>query len=83
MTKCHSERCLYLGNGISKLIVVVIESCIQLCLAPGSDDPDELLIIVVFVFDFLMKYLGLSFCQWHVHLIPLISESTHKRNQKL
>lgn len=70
----------YLVDGISKLIVVVVERCIDLCFAPSTQDPYDLLIIVSLVGDLLVKYLSFCFCQCHVHLISLITERTNKRN---
>ena len=76
-------RSQYLVDGISKCIVVVIKCCIKLCLTSCSQNPDDFFITVSFIWDLLMKYLSLWFCQHRVHLFSLVSECTYKGNQQL
>lgn len=49
----------------------VIESCIGLCFAPRSQNPDDILIIVGLVWDLFMEQLSLGFYRCEVHLTKL------------
>lgn len=56
------------------VVLVAIESCIDLWLAPSGQDPDEIVIVVMIVFDLVTEYLGFRLSEVHVHhlMISLI-----------
>jgi hypothetical protein len=53
------QLCGYLVDWMAKFIIVVIECCLQLSFASSCEDPDDLIVTVLFMMDLLMKYFGL------------------------
>ena len=62
----------HLEDFLAVLILVAIESSIDLSFAPCGQNPDDILIAVVLVLDFLMDQLSFLLCQCHVHLVSFI-----------
>ena len=53
---------LYLSDGSTMLISIAVKRCLELCLAPCCQDPDNFFMIKYFVFDSFMKNISLRFC---------------------
>lgn len=74
---------LYLSYSNAMIMPIAIESCNKLCLASCCKDSDYFFMIVVLVFDSLMKYISFWLCQSCIDLTPTVPKWTHQPHQKL
>lgn len=65
------------------IISEAIESSHELNPAPGSDDPDNFIVIEFLVLDCFVKNISLLVRQSRVNLFSFVPECAHQRHQQL